>query len=397
MKIRKISASYIFTGKTGFLKNGILTLSEDGRVLSLTDTGGNLTEEANLEYYNGILCPGFVNAHCHLELSHMRGKIPRNTGLNGFVEKIIKGRKAGSLEISEAIKQADSEMRQEGIVACADISNTSDTFETKAHSSIYYHSFIELFGTQKNAAETIHRNGQNLVQEARQKYSIKASITPHSSYSLGEELFRLIREGQTSEDLLLSVHNQESDAEDEFIYNASGELYTSFLNLGFDLSEIEGRNVSSFDWLMKQIPEGKKTLLVHNTFTKEQDLKAITAKNSEFYWVLCPKSNAYIAGFKPDRILIDHFPDRVCIGTDSLASNDKFSILEELFLLQSYYPEIELDKLLKCAGENGAKALGINKWCGSFEPGKKPGVLLIENVDLQGLKLKKESRIRVLE
>jgi len=397
MKIRKISASYIFAGKSGFLKNGILNLCEDGRVLSLDDTKGKLAEEANLEHYNGILCPGFVNAHCHLELSHMRGKIPRNTGLNGFVEKIIPGRKAQSREISKSIEDADREMQLEGIVAVADICNSPDTFETKSLSPIHYQSFIELFGTAANAAESIYRNGQSLVQEARQKYSLNAGITPHSSYSLGEELFRLIREGMTAKDVLISVHNQESTSEDELISGASGDLYNSFYKLGFDLSSIKPRNMSSFEWLMNQIPKNIRTLLVHNIYTAQKDILLSLAENKDIYWVLCPKSNVYIGGVYPRKYLMDTFPDRICIGTDSLASNDKLSILEELFLLQSIYPEISLSELLLWASENGSKALGINDWYGSFESGKKPGVLLLENVDLQNLQLKKESRVRVLE
>jgi len=396
LKIRKISASYIFAGNTGFLKNGILNLCEDGRVLSLTDTGGQLTEEANLEHYNGILCPGFINTHCHLELSHMRGKIPRNTSLTGFIEKIIPGRKAENEHIVTAIANADREMQNEGIVAVADICNTSETFQTKASSPIYYHSFVELFGTSASAADSICKNGQTLVQQARQQFSLKANITPHSSYSLGEELFALIRDGISSDDTTLSVHNQESPAENELTSRASGELYTTFLKLGFDMSSIKPQKKNSLQWLMQQLPSNKRILLIHNLFTTENDIRESGVENADIYWVLCPKSNFYIGGSYPGKYLMKRFSDRICIGTDSLASNDKLSVLDELITLQNVYPEIPLSELLLWAGENGARALGINRWCGSFEPGKKPGVLLLENVDIQNLRLKKDSRVRVL-
>jgi cytosine/adenosine deaminase-related metal-dependent hydrolase len=396
MNIRKISASYIFAGSSGFLKNGILNLTHDGRILNLIDTGGNLTEEANLEHYNGILCPGFVNAHCHLELSHMLGKIPQKAGLPGFVEKIIPGRKADTEVILAAIADADREMRQEGIVAVGDICNTSDTFETKAHSPIYYHSFIEIFGTSDHSAHNIYRNGQNLVQKARQKFSIKANITPHASYSLGDVLFALIREGRDPDDRILSVHNQESASENEMIYNASGELYDAFRNLGFDMSSKLPRHKNSLHWLMEQLPRNKRTLMVHNLFTGERDIMESGAENNDIYWVLCPKSNFYIGGLYPGKYLMDRFSDKICIGTDSLASNNKLSVLGELYVLQDHYPEIPLSGLLSWASINGARALEIEKWCGSFEEGKKPGVLLIENVDIPNLKLKKESRVKVL-
>jgi cytosine/adenosine deaminase-related metal-dependent hydrolase len=396
MKVRKISASYIFAGKSGFLKNGILSLSDDGTVVSISDTGGQLTEEANLEHYNGILCPGFVNAHCHLELSHMLGKIPRNTGLPGFVERIIPGRKADTDVIMSAIAEADLQMRREGIVAVADICNTSDTFETKSQSPVYYHSFVEVFGTSASAAQNIYRNGQNLVQTAQQKYKIQASITPHAPYSLGEELFTLIREGHNQAEQPISVHNQECQAENDLIRDAKGELYEVFRNLGFDMSTITPKHKDSLHWLSEKLPKNARKLMVHNVYTSEKDIRDAEADKSDIYWALCPKSNYYIGGVYPGKYLMERFPDRICIGTDSLASNDKLSIIEELIALQTLYPEISLSELLNWACHNGARALGIEKWCGSFEQGKKPGVLLIEHVDIQELRLKENSRVKVL-
>jgi cytosine/adenosine deaminase-related metal-dependent hydrolase len=326
----------------------------------------------------------------------MRGKIPRKTELTGFVEKIIPGRKAGAEVIQAAIDNADLEMRREGIVAVGDICNTSDTFETKAHSPIYYHSFIEVFGTSETSAHNIYRHGQNLVQNAYQKFSLKASITPHASYSLGNQLFTLIREGRNSDEQMLSVHNQESSFENDLISNASGELYDTFVNLGFDMSSKTPQKKNSLPWLMEQLPKNVRTLLVHNIYTNQKDIRESGAENADIYWVLCPKSNYYIGGVYPGKYLMERFSQRICIGTDSLASNDKLSILEEMFILQNNYPEIPLADLLSWANINGSRALGIEKWCGSFEPGKKPGVLLIENVDVLNLRLKKDSSVKVL-
>ncbi len=396
MGIRKISASYIFSGNKGFLKNGILYLSENGRVLDLKDTGGMLSEEANLEHYNGLLVPGFVNAHCHIELSHMLGKIPRNTELTGFIENIIPGRKADPERIKTAIIEADKEMRREGIVAVGDICNTSDSFSTKSASTIWYQSFVEIFGTSRALAQDIYRNGQNLVHQARQKYSIPASLTPHSAYSLGETLFTLIREGAGPEDKMLSVHNQETVSENEMISAASGELFRTFQKMGFDLSVKTPQNKNSLPWLMDQLRTDMRTLLVHNLYTTDADVVDSGVHNADAYWVLCPKSNFYIGGVGPGKYLMDKYPERICIGTDSLASNDKLSILEEIIMLQDLHPEIPVHQLLLWAGYNGAKALGIDKWCGSFEEGKKPGVVLIENVDLQNLRLKQNSKVKVL-
>ena len=86
--MRKISATYIFPGNKPPLKNGILICDDDGKILELIDTGGQLTEQAGLEYYSGILVPGFVNTHCHLELSHLKRKIPEKKGFGEFIGAI---------------------------------------------------------------------------------------------------------------------------------------------------------------------------------------------------------------------------------------------------------------------------------------------------------------------
>ena len=86
--MRKIAATYIFTGDQPPIKNGIVTCSPDGTITRISGPHQKITEQQELEYYSGILVPGFVNTHCHLELSHLKGKIEEKTGIGGFVAKI---------------------------------------------------------------------------------------------------------------------------------------------------------------------------------------------------------------------------------------------------------------------------------------------------------------------
>lgn len=393
---RKISASLIFDGKSRFLTNGILILNGDGHVLELIDTSGYLSEMEGLEHYNGVLCPGFINAHCHTELSHLKAQIPRHTELTGFIERVITGRKAGLDTIQQAISEADREMQREGIVAVGDICNTSDSFEMKTESRLYYHSFIEVFGTSPAIARDIYSKGIRLVTTARQGYSLKASITPHAAYSVSDMLLELIREGFSPGDAMISIHNQESPYENEMISNASGKLYKTLLDLGFDLSSKTPQLKNSLSYLLENTPKNVRLLLVHNLFTTEKDLLPNQVNERDLYFVLCPRSNEYIGAFYPSDFLSKNFPERICIGTDSLASNDSLSILKELLTIQTIYPEIPAENLLSWANFNGAKALGVEKLFGSFDKGCRPGVNLIENVDVLNKKLRKDSRIKVL-
>src|SRR5512133_2673656 len=127
--MRKISAQYIFTSAGVPLKRGVLTVADDGTVISVEDTGGSLAESAAVEFYNGIIIPGLVNCHCHLELSHMHHSVPGGGGLGEFIKAVRETRAASEETVMAAAQKADNAMIAEGIVACGDISNNSLTFD----------------------------------------------------------------------------------------------------------------------------------------------------------------------------------------------------------------------------------------------------------------------------
>lgn len=396
LKLRKISANYVYSPHTGFIRNGILSLDPSGTVISLEDPGENLKEQANLEHYNGILVPGFVNSHCHIELSHMKGAIPEHIGLDNFIHHVITGREYDESEVLNAICEADREMQREGIVAVGDICNKEDSFDVKSHSRIYYHSFVEIFNLQKDQALDTFRRGMQLMETAREKFRLKASLVPHASYTVSENLFRLFRSELNNEDNLLSIHNQETVYEDEFISERKGNFLELFEKLGLEKGDSRPRKMNSLPWLSRVIPEKSPLLLVHNVHTTPEEIDNSQVDPNKTWFCLCPNSNLYIANILPGTFLMQIYPDRVCIGTDSLSSNHRLSILEEIKTLDLNYPQIGLASLFNFATLNGAKMLGIDHFAGSFEPGKKPGVNLIERVDLQGMRLRRKSSIRVL-
>jgi aminodeoxyfutalosine deaminase len=144
--MKQFSAQYIFTSSGKFLKRGIVTTDNDGVVISIEDTGGVLSERHSVEFHNGIIIPGFVNCHCHLELSHMKGSTERGTGLGNFIVQVRSKRDIGIESIISHSEKADNEMLTEGIVVCADICNNSSSLGIKKRSSIKYINLLEVFG-----------------------------------------------------------------------------------------------------------------------------------------------------------------------------------------------------------------------------------------------------------
>src|SRR5665213_2697090 len=124
--MKSFKADYIFPVNAAPLKNGIVTIDDSGKIISVTDQNTySETNDRPVEHLNGIICPGFINTHCHLELSHLRGKIEQHKGLVNFIKEVQKFRGADINQINDAALQADDEMYQNGIVAVGDIVNTN--------------------------------------------------------------------------------------------------------------------------------------------------------------------------------------------------------------------------------------------------------------------------------
>ena len=363
--MRKISAQYIFTMTGRPLRRGVVTVAGDGTVTAVEDTGGNLTESAGTEFYNGIIIPGLINCHTHLELSHMRGLIPAGDGLSEFVEAVRTRREASQEEVVAAAAQADREMYAEGIAACGDISNNSLTAAIKRNSVISYLTFAEVFGSDPSVAETRMENAMKVVRELSASH-LPVQITPHSLYSISPPLWQKIRE-QIRPGSVISLHFLESDDE--------RRMTSLHAAKALDLSHLAAH-----------------MLLVHNTVITRDEASAVASAGNTWF-CLCPSSNMHISGMMPPAAILREITDRIVIGTDSLASTASLSMIRELKLLQDAAPHIPLEELVRWGTLNGARALKMEDTLGSIEPGKKPGILLVEPVDLVNMRLLPESRV----
>lgn len=396
MKFRKLSASYIFTLSGEPLKNGILVIDGEGEIADIIDTKGNLIETDGIEHYSGILCPGFINVHCHLELSHLKGKIAEQSHLPEFLCQLMLLRNQDEDFQEMAARQADRFMWKSGIVAIGDIANSSLTLEIKEESPIFYHTFIESFGFLPERAPRAFEYAE-FVSRLYEASRLMASIIPHSPYSVSNDLFDLIAEDARRKNSILSIHHQESDEEDKMFMDKSSDLIKHYRdNLKLDTGFLTPTGKSSTSFILDKIPFENKLLFVHNTFLGEEDLNLINEKRSSenTFLVTCPNANLYIENRLPNYQLLQDSGFPVCIGTDSLASNHTLSVLEEMKVIQDKFKEIALDELLDWACINGARALGIDNWAGSIEIGKKPGVNLILGVDFRTMKLTPNSKVK---
>lgn len=326
-----------------------------------------------IEKFVGIISPGFVNCHCHLELSHMKGLIPEGSGMVDFLLAVMAKRNFAEEIIYKAIEDGEAEMIKNGIVAVGDICNTDHTIPQKKKKNLYYHSFIEATGFIEAGAKPRFAATEKLYGEFKKIGN--ASIVPHAPYSVSSPLFELI--DKFDKEALLTMHNQESAAENEFYFNGQGDFVKLFKSIGADISQFTGTGKTSLKSVLDKMSDSHKLILVHNVLTDEGDLKYAEKRMANIYWCFCPNANKYINGVLPDIELIKKYSANIVLGTDSLASNNELNIWSETKAIQQNFPSVELTDLLRWATINGAMALGIDDRFGSFEKGKRPGINII--------------------
>ena len=371
-----ISANWIFPVTQPAMPNGILEINGEGEILQvLTQNEAKHKGITDIQFFEGALVPGFVNTHCHLELSHLYGKIAEQIGLPTFVKEIVAQRNASDEIVLAAMEEADQQMLANGIVAIGDISNQLISKRIKQKSKLYYHTFVEVFG--------FNRPSEPIIAEAiaiKNAYSpLKASIVPHAPYSVSADLFEKIALNTTEEDLL-SIHNQETAAENEFFEHGTGDFDLMYQRLNIPKAEVHGNGKNSLNYHLPKLPKNVHTLLVHNTFSSKADVNFAKNEHQKLYWCLCPNANLYIENNLPAVDVLQSENVKITLGTDSLASNHQLSILSEIKTLQDH-KKVSFDELLKWATLNGAEFLGIDKVYGSFEVGKTPGILNINISD----------------
>lgn len=390
--MRKITADYLYAVVKPPVKDAVLVIDDVGKILEIGKRSDY--DQAEIEQVEGILCPGFINTHCHLELSHLKGKIPANQGMIPFLLSIVQERKESNENILDAMEAAEAEMIKNGIVAIGDISNTNLSIKQKLKSNLYYHTFIEVFSSEPDRANEVFSNGMSLLTEFFEHNKLQSSIVPHALYSVSDALLKKLISHNEANDDPWAIHNQESIDENQWLTKGEGKFKDFFKEMGIKGSY--RKSIEPLEYILSMTKNPQKVLLVHNTYTKSEDLLSVFEKQNQPYWCFCPASNLYITGELPSIMSwVDH-DAKITLGTDSLASNTHLSIIEEMKIINEHFQEMPLETLIKWATINGAKFLGLEAQLGSIEVGKQPGINLISKVDYEKGILTEMSNIKKL-
>ena len=349
----------------------MVSLAEDGTIVGI-DTWRELDREAGVEFHAGLLLPGLVNVHCHLELSCLRGTIAPGCGLAAFVRELERLRpRLGSEACARAVAAADARMWHDGVSAVGDVAATEYAFETKTRSPILYRTFAEFGGLQRDPAA--------LHDCVTSHPEVMSAPCIYISRTLPDALLRsLCRTGEAP----LMIHFLDPTEE---VISSDPEA-----GLGRPASRDDQKpvpyDVSAVERLIACVPRDRRVILVvHNCLVTQEVIDRVMDHFTvPVWWSLCPGSDRYLFRRRTPVELLRRNGLNICIGTDSLAANDSMSLLNELRLLGE---EVPLAERLRWITSCGAAALGIGESMGSLEPGRRPGLVLLRGFDPVAMRL----------
>ena len=198
----------------------------------------------------------------------------------------------------------------------------------------------------------------------------------------------------------LSYHSQESQEEEDLLISGSGAMYENRVRNGMSTPPVTGE--SSLKYFIERLsaakpgPYDEHILLVHNVCLQQDDIDAAKRVMKNVYWAICPLSNMFIHNVLPPIDLMRKNGLLITVGTDSLSSNDDLSIIRELACIHENFSEVPMGEILTWACLNGAKFLSKDNILGSFEKGKKPGIVLVSAIDAIGNVTKESTTQRII-
>ena len=383
--MERVAARYVYTlDREAPLLDGFVEYDGDGTVTAVGECADPASEP---NFLDGAIVPGFVNTHCHVELSYMWKLFRKGTGMAGFIDQINELRDTKPLEEKVGdIRRWMGTMWDRGVSAMADISNCSDSFAIKKASPMYTRTFLEVFGTEPEDCGAVMEGVMRLKSEA-ESLGLDVSPTPHACYTMSPELVTAVSaEGLKTG--FLSFHSEETPEEEDMVRFGRGAMWDNRKAAGMSVPPVTGK--SSLLYFLDRLekvhpaPFDEHILLVHEVCMDQEGIDAVKEKMKNPFIALCPCSNLFIHNALPPVWLMHSNGLKLTVGTDSLSSNDDLDIVRELYCLQENFKGIELGELLSWACLNGAEFLGIQDRFGSITTGRKPGLVHIGNLGADG-------------
>ena len=356
-------------------------LTERGRIVAFGHSQpGDFTPSGEIDLGNVAVLPGVVNAHTHLELSWLRGRVPVTDDFPGWIRAVVKliyQTQDHAEEAARAIPEAVDEARRCGTALVGDISNDLVTSRVLAERRLAALVFHELIGFKNQNARKTMADAVERLAAMPSSGLLRHSLAPHAPYSVSPALFTAIKDELSRDPIARSsVHLAESEAEVQFLEDGSGPWRQFLEDMNAWDPAWTAPRCTPVEYLEKIGFIDDRLLIVHGVQLTDAELAQIGASGATL--VTCPRGNIRTGAGEPP---VDDFfrhGVRVAIGTDSLASVPDLNIFSELAELRRLAPAVPARALLESATINGARALGFEADFGSIEAGKRDSLISVD-------------------
>jgi len=363
-------ARWVIPVSTPPIADGRLVV-EEGKLVAVERAGDALHDEIDLG--DVAVLPGFVNAHTHLELTSCRGCVPFRGSFVQWLEDLVSRRRLENAEalLGTSIRQGLNDSMTAGVTLVGDIGTGSDAVQAWQTSPISVVGFLEVTGMGARRFVP-HLQSFDLLRPVCECLPATGycpvGISPHAPYSTAPELYQAVIAFVRATGRPICTHLAESKEEIRFLADGQGPLRDLLERWNLWDESFEPPGCSPVEYAERLGLLTCQPVLAHVNYATDRDLDILAAHDCHV--VYCPRSHAFF-GHEPHpypRMLARGIS--ICIGTDSLASNESLSVLDELRFLHARDPHLDPQALLAMGTLAGARALGCESVRGSLQPGK---------------------------
>jgi cytosine/adenosine deaminase-related metal-dependent hydrolase len=350
-------AGWVLSDPFTLFENGFITI-QDGVITDIgtwPETGGS----DYVDYGAGVILPVFVNAHTHLELTALQGRVSWENGFDLWVKCLIQiredmGHNALKLSADKGIR----ELIKSGCKVVGEVSTLDLTWESVLQSGLYGVWFKEFLGNSVN---------KNLTH-CKKNVNISKSLAGHAPHTTSPHILHQLKHASGQYNLPFSIHVAESFDEIQFLSTGKGPWADFLIERNIDYSSWGLPVKTPVQYLEKLGILDKNTIVVHVLHAQKKDFEILMDHHVSV--CLCPRSNFNLHKKLPDLEKMLQVGIKPCLGTDSLASVESLSMFDEMAYISKAFPWVPPESIIEMATTNGACALGFENRLGSLVPGK---------------------------
>jgi len=356
-----------------------VSVSDPGRISRIEPWQGppRGLEAEVIDWGSAVILPGLVNAHTHLELTRLAGKLTQFDSFADWIAQLVAARRPWKRdEYLDSTRAGAEAALASGTTLIGDISTSGLAWEALAATPLRKVVFEEVLGFRPEVAAETLRALEARLDAVRPDELLGSGVSPHAPYSVSPELMKGAAAIARERALPVAIHAAETKAELEFMEAGTGELAELFRRIGSMSETWRPPGVSPMLYFEQLGLMDRPVVLIHGNYLDEPSMARIL--NSHSTVVYCPRSHAFF-GHPPHpvRELLD-LGANVALGTDSLASNDSLSMIDEIRFLAQERKDLRPEEIFRMATLNGAAALGFGRVLGRLRRGYWADMTVLE-------------------